>query len=74
MVLPFKGLLYDTISYSHNQGTNGSGRKGHCGDFEMNYVECLEAYGLVRGLERCLKYQEDLQDDGLGAVQKDSQR
>lgn len=62
MVLPFKGILYDTISFAHSQGPNMHGRKGTCGDFELNYVECLEAYGLVRGLETCLKYHEDLQE------------
>lgn len=59
MVLPFKGILYDAMSFAHGQVPNSTGRRVHCADFEMNYVECMEAYGLIRGTTKCLKYRED---------------
>lgn len=30
-----------------------------CSDFQMNSIECVEAYGAVRGRRVCRKYLED---------------
>lgn len=62
MPLPFKGVLHECLSNMHIQGPNGDGRRGPCGDFELNSVECLEAYGVHKGMELCQKYFEDLQE------------
>lgn len=61
-MLPFKGFLYDAMAFMHHQTPLGRGRKGPCGDMELNYVECLEAYGVAKGKRMCYKYQEDLQE------------
>ena len=33
-----------------------------CRDFEMNAVECLEAYGAVKGKVKCQDYLDDLKE------------
>lgn len=35
---------------------------GRCKDFEMRAVDCLEAYGLYRGLEKCHDLLEDFKE------------
>lgn len=58
-MIPFKGILYDTMSYLHLQSPTGDGRRATCSDFELNLVECLEAYGITKGYHQCHKYFED---------------
>lgn len=38
---------------------------GKCKDFEMRAIDCLEAYGLNRGLEKCNDLIEDFKECGL---------
>ena len=67
-MIPFKGILYDTFSYLHVQMPTGDGRKAACADFELNLIECLEAYGITKGSNQCHKYFEDYHEckqDGL---------
>lgn len=45
-----------------NQGTLPEGRKFPCADMELNVAECLEAYGVVRGQEKCAKFLEDFKE------------
>ncbi|XP_012261022.2 NADH dehydrogenase [ubiquinone] iron-sulfur protein 5 [Athalia rosae] len=33
-----------------------------CADFEMNFVECMEAYGIPRGYRKCSDLFEDLHE------------
>lgn len=33
-----------------------------CADFEMRAMECLEAYGVQRGRDRCKDYLDDLRE------------
>lgn len=60
MLLPFKGLGYELTTLVNGQGPYSHARKMPCSDIEMNTVECLEAYGVIKGKERCAKYIEDL--------------
>lgn len=62
MVLPYKGLLYEATTMFHGQGPIYNGRKEPCSDFELNTVECLEAYGAIKGAEKCAKFIEDLNE------------
>lgn len=59
-MLPFKGIVHDTMGFLHIQPQTADGRRSPCGDFELNYVECLEAYGISKGNHVCHKYLEDL--------------
>lgn len=61
-MLPFKNPIFEGLTGLHVQGTNGHGRRYKCADFEMNYVECLEAYGLSRGFEECKKWYDDYRE------------
>lgn len=38
---------------------------GKCADFEMRYVDCLEAYGYPHGLAKCQDYLDDLTECSL---------
>lgn len=62
MVLPFKGVFYEMNSMFSAQGTTAEGRKCPCADFELNAAECLEAYGLVRGAEKCVQFIDDARE------------
>lgn len=62
MLLPFKGVAYELSTLVHGQGSHTHARKMPCSDIEMNTVECLEAYGVIKGKERCIKYIEDLSE------------
>ena len=33
-----------------------------CGDMELTMMECLEAYGMQRGIKMCKDYNEDFQE------------
>ncbi|KAK7084141.1 NADH:ubiquinone oxidoreductase, NDUFS5-15kDa, partial [Halocaridina rubra] len=33
-----------------------------CNNFEMNYVKCIEAYGMGKGEARCRDYMDDLRE------------
>uniref|UniRef100_T1JLL9 Uncharacterized protein n=1 Tax=Strigamia maritima TaxID=126957 RepID=T1JLL9_STRMM len=35
---------------------------GQCRDFELNFYECMEAYGLPRGWKKCDDYYEDFME------------
>lgn len=60
MQLPLKGLMYEATAMSHGQGPQSDARRMPCSDIELNAMECLEAYGTIKGHERCSKYFEDL--------------
>lgn len=63
MPLPFKGALNELLSVIHNQGVDvGGARRQPCADFELNYIECLEAYGAAHGGMKCTKFMEDFQE------------
>ena len=66
MVLPFKGALYDNLSYFHQQIPTAEGRRAPCSQFELNSVECLEAYGMVKGSQECAQFLEDLRECRFG--------
>lgn len=59
-MLPFKGVFYELNALLTSQGTLPEGRRYPCSDMELNAGECLEAYGMVKGQERCAKFVEDL--------------
>lgn len=61
-VLPFKGVLHDALPFMHAQMPTMDGRRGACSDVELNCMECLEAYGAIKGMHKCAKYIEDLQE------------
>lgn len=61
-MLPFKGLGYEFTQLINGQGPFSQSRSMPCSHIEMNAVECLEAYGLIRGKERCHQYIEDLME------------
>jgi len=43
-----------------NMMTNQSSKK--CADFEMRAMECLEAYGVTKGRDKCVDYLDDLRE------------
>lgn len=53
MVVPAKGIVYEFMNKAHHQGVLRTGQKLACSDFELNAVECVEAYGLQRGYHKC---------------------
>lgn len=56
---PFHSWYSDDFLTRHSQFRNGSYVQP-CADFEMNYVECMEAYGYPRAEIACRMFQEDL--------------
>lgn len=56
--------------------------EGRCKDFEMRAVDCLEAYGLLRGQEKCKDLLDDfkecatrkIRDARLGAMRMERRR
>lgn len=49
----------DDFLARHSQYRHGS-YMAPCADFEMNHVECMEAYGYPRSEIACRMFQEDL--------------
>lgn len=43
----------------HGQGPLPDGRRDPCMNMELNAMECLEAYGVVKGSQVCMKFLED---------------
>lgn len=62
MYFPVKGLSYELQALANHQGLQGDGRKLACSEIEMNTVECLEAYGVTKGMTKCAQYMEDLRE------------
>lgn len=58
MSFPFKGPSYEFTPFFCAQGA-ANGRRFKCADMELNMVECLEAYGVHKGNEMCMKFIED---------------
>lgn len=52
----------EAFSFTHNQGYLAHGHRQPCSDLEMNAVECLEAYGTHKGVQKCWKYMEDFNE------------
>lgn len=62
MYFPFKGIVYELQPTAHSQGLQADGRRQPCSDLELNTVECFEAYGVTKGMTKCVQYMEDLQE------------
>lgn len=62
MTFPAKGILYEINLMMHGQGVNTLGYRMPCGDIELNAMECLEAYGAVKGQQRCKDFLDDLHE------------
>lgn len=62
MPFPIKGVFHEIHPWISYQGINIDGRRVKCADFEINAVECLEAYGMIKGSSQCRKYIEDLME------------
>lgn len=61
MAAPIKGFFFDLFPALHLQQFSRQ-RRHNCADFELNALECLEAYGLHKGYDVCFKYIEDLNE------------
>ena len=62
MTLPVKGIAFEMLTGLHMQAPQANGHREACADFELNAVECLEAYGVKMGYDRCWKYFEDYKE------------
>lgn len=62
MLLPFKGISYEITTSINGQGPWIDGKKQPCADMELNWAECMEAYGAINGPSRCKKFHEDLNE------------
>lgn len=69
-MLPVKGITYEMGSVLTSQYIIPGGRRDYCGDMELNAAECLEAYGVWKGQEKCAKYLEDLTECKLNTIQQ----
>lgn len=57
-VAPFiRTPLTDIVAHSMTYQSSDA-----CPDFEMRTVECIEAYGLVKGKQKCKDYMADLEE------------
>lgn len=70
MLIPFKGIGYDVTNSVNGQGPWVDYRKQPCADVELNWVECLEAYGIINGRAKCKKFQEDLNECKHSRIRK----
>lgn len=62
MVFPAKGIMYDVNMMQHGQGSMADGRRYACSDLELNAMECMEAYGTIKGMTRCRPFFDDLHE------------
>lgn len=62
MLIPTKGIAYEVTSQIHGQQPLSNGRRQPCMDMELNAAECIEAYGINKGMDLCFKFLEDLSE------------
>lgn len=68
MALPVKGIGYEVGNMLTAQHVRSSGRRDYCADLELNAAECLEAFGVNKGYDKCVKYMEDLNECKLSSI------
>lgn len=62
MNVPFKGIIFEVFPFFHWQQPLSNGKMDPCADMELNHAECLEAYGLAMGRNKCAKFFEDIKE------------
>src|SRR6266516_2670572 len=55
----FRSNWSEMIGHAHHNQHQYLGTKSRCADFEMNALECMEAYGYYRGIKTCKDYIDD---------------
>lgn len=68
--MPFKNYFYDIDHFTKTQGPVDATRIKNCAMFELNYAECLEAYGSIKGKYLCAKFKDDFVECTHGGLRE----
>ncbi|CAG2115317.1 unnamed protein product [Medioppia subpectinata] len=59
---PFRSNISEIFGHIHATQCQIGNSKPRCAEFQLNAVECLEAYGAKRGRRVCSRYLDDYQE------------
>lgn len=66
----FRSWFTDVMSSMSDSQMQGMQNNYHCADFQMNFFECLEAYGSHSARTKCADFYDDYRECGLNKKQK----